>query len=118
VNDDLYPDVWEKLPMLYRTDKTRDLFSYRRYFIWTVMGVAIAVMLEFFVNLAMGEADSTGGLNGFPISYDGLYLAKSISVVIITLLVVIMDLKTFTWYTITVALILFTFGFLVLVYLL
>lgn len=54
MNDDLYPDVWEKLPMLYRTDKTRDLFSYRRYFIWTIMGVAIAVMLEFFCKLGDG----------------------------------------------------------------
>ena len=45
------------------------------------MGVAITVMLEFFVNLTMGEADSTEGLNGFPVGYDGLYLAKSISVV-------------------------------------
>lgn len=31
--------------MLYKADKKRDLFSYKRYFIWTVMGVAIAVML-------------------------------------------------------------------------
>ena len=31
-------------------------------------------------------------------------------------MVVIMDLKTFTWYTITVALGLFTFGILVMVY--
>lgn len=66
----------------------------------------------------MGEADSTEGLNGFPVTYDGLYLAKSVSVVIITLLVVIIDIKTFTWYTITIALTLFTLGFLVMVYLL
>lgn len=37
---------------------------------------------------------------------------------IITLIVVIIDLKTFTWYTISVAIVLFTFGFLVMVYLL
>jgi len=45
VNDDLYPDVWDKLPLLYKADKKRDLFSYQRYLIWTVMGVAIAVVL-------------------------------------------------------------------------
>lgn len=37
------------------------------------------------------------------------------SIVIITLLVVIMDLKTFTWYTIAIAISFFTVGFLMLV---
>ena len=82
------------------------------------MGISIAVILEYFINIAFAEVDATEGLSGFPVTYDSLYLTKSISVVIITLIVVIVDLKTFTWYTITVALLLFTFGFLVMVYLL
>ena len=60
--------------------------------------------------------DSVEGLSGFPVTYDSLYLVKSTSIIIITLLVVILDLRTFTWYTITVALGLFTLGFLVMIY--
>lgn len=66
----------------------------------------------------MGDPSSTGGADGFPVTYDGLYNAKSISVVIITLLVLIIDIKTFTWYTITIVMGLFTIGLLALVYVL
>lgn len=118
VNDDLYPDVWDKLPLLYKSDKQRDLFSYKRYFYWTVMGVAIAFVLEYWINIAVGFGESTVDGEGHPITYDNLYLIKSSSIVIITLLVVLMDIKTFTWYTITVAILLFTVGFLALVMLL
>lgn len=117
INEDLYPDVWSKLPQLYKSDRTRDLFSYKRYIIWTIMGIAIAVILEYFINISFAEVNSAEGLHGYPITYDSLYLVKSLSVIIITLIVVILDLKTFTWYTITIALGLFTFGTLVVVYL-
>jgi phospholipid-translocating ATPase len=118
INDDMYPDVWAKLPLLYKSDKERDLFSYKRYIIWTIMGIGIAVVLEYFVNISFAEVDSIEGLSGFPVTYDSLYLVKSASIIIITLLVVLIDLKTFTWYTITVAIGLFTLGFLVMIYLL
>ena len=82
------------------------------------MGIAIAVVLQYFINIAFAQVDSAEGISGYPVTYDSLYLVKSTSVVIITILVNIIDLRTFTWYTITIALGLFTFGTLVLVYLL
>lgn len=45
VNDDLMPGIWYKLPLLYKNDKQRNLFSYRRYLIWTIMGVSISIAL-------------------------------------------------------------------------
>jgi hypothetical protein len=49
-------------------------------------------------------------------SYDGLYLAKSFSLVMITFIVIIMDFKSFTVVTIIFALGVSTFGLLILYY--
>ncbi len=80
------------------------------------MGISIAIFLDFFVNLTLGEIGTTLSSNGIPISFDGLYLAKSISIIIITFTVIIMDFKSFTFCTLVVALGIFTFGLVVLVY--
>jgi hypothetical protein len=42
------------LPLLYKEGKARDLFSYQRYIAWTLMGIGIGVILDFYVNLVFG----------------------------------------------------------------
>ena len=116
INDDLHPDVWLKLPNLYKNARSIDLFSYKRYAVWTIMGILITVFLDYFIDIALGGARTTVCSNGFPIDYDGLYIVKSISLIIITLVVIIMDIKSFTCFTLTIALGLFTFGILILIY--
>jgi hypothetical protein len=58
INDDFYPDIWRKLPELYKSSKKVDLFSYYRYVLWTIMGVSLAVALDIFIDLALGGEDA------------------------------------------------------------
>ena len=117
VNDDIYPDVWHKLPNLYKRMKESDLFSYKRYIVWTVMGISIAVFLDFFVDLTLGSIDATVSEEGYPVCYEGLYIAKSIILIFVTFSVIIMDIKSFNCCTISIALGICTFGFVIIVYL-
>ena len=80
------------------------------------MGIGTAVVLDFYINLVFAEPYISVNQDGYPSTYDSLYLTKSAALVIITFVVVILDLKTFTWYTINIALILYTFIFLVVMY--
>jgi hypothetical protein len=70
INDDVYPDVKEKLPLLYKNFKTTDLFSYKRYLIWSLMGVTIAVVLDYFINLTVAEVNTIVNASGYPATYD------------------------------------------------
>jgi hypothetical protein len=54
INDDFYPDIWRKLPDLYKSSKKTDLFSYYRYVLWTIMGISLSAALDIFIDLALG----------------------------------------------------------------
>ena len=54
INDDFYPDIWNKLPSVYNSARKVDYFSYTRYAIWTVMGISLAISLDIFIDLALG----------------------------------------------------------------
>ncbi len=76
----------------------------------------IAVFLDFFINLSIGSIDTSISSNGITVCYDGIYITKSLSLIIITIVVIIMDLKSFTYHTIILALGFFTCRFIFLVY--
>lgn len=116
INDDIYPDIWYRLPLLYKKAKQIDLFSYKRYLIWTILGIFISVFLDFYINLSIGSIDSIVSLKGYPMGYEQIYLTKSISLIIITMTVVIMDFKSFTFFTIFIAIGIFSFGLIAVVY--
>ena len=76
----------------------------------------ISVFLDFFINLTIGATDTSISSNGITVCYDGIYITKSLSMIIVTIVVIIMDLKSFTCHTIVLALGCFTFGVMFVVY--
>jgi hypothetical protein len=72
------------------------MFSYERYALWAFSGLIIALLLEFYIDLSIGSISSTIGSSGFPFTYDGVYVVKSLALIIVTFTVVFMDFKSFT----------------------
>lgn len=56
-------------------------------------------MVDFYIDLSIGTTSATIGESGFPFTYDGIYVVKSIVIIVITFAVVIFDIKSFTLFT-------------------
>lgn len=65
INDDQYPPAYRKLPIFYKEIKERDLFSYKRYIIWTLFSIVIAIFIFVSAKFSLGSINSIGE-NGQP----------------------------------------------------
>ena len=50
INSDTYQPAYKKLPIFYQEFKKMDLFSYKRYLLWTIMGIILSLLINFTIN--------------------------------------------------------------------
>lgn len=101
INDDQYSPAWAKLPSFYKETKKSDLFSYRRYIIWTVFACIIAIVLFVITRFSMGSTsvmDSEGHTPDFGHQAQALSISLCLSVVY----VIISDFKMYTYFLILI----------------
>ena len=44
INDDLHPPIWKYLPEIYKETKAKELFSYKRYTLWSITAILTALL--------------------------------------------------------------------------
>lgn len=44
INDDLHPSIWKYLPEIYKETKAKELFSFKRYTLWSVTAILTALL--------------------------------------------------------------------------
>ena len=98
INDDLYQPAFQKLPIFYKEVKEKDLFSFKRYILWTIFGIIISLLIYLSTRFGLGSIysiDSHGHTGSF--SHHCEVLAISLSIIVIMIL--ISDIKMYTWFS-------------------
>jgi hypothetical protein len=118
INDDFYPDIWDRLPYLYNSAKKVDLFSYSRYVLWSLVGACLAILLDIFIDLAFGGEEALLNSSGLPLDYNTIYSIKAATLSLIVNIIILLDMKSFTAFTMIVSILMGTVIPLVLVFVL
>jgi hypothetical protein len=116
INDDFYPDIWDRLPYLYNSAKKVDLFSYSRYVLWSLVGACLAISLDIFIDLAFGGEEALLNSSGLPLDYNTIYSIKAATLSLIVNIIILLDMKSFTAFTMIVSILMGTVIPLVLVF--
>lgn len=98
INDDQYPPAYRKLPIFYKEIKDRNLFSYKRYFAWTVFGVLAAIFIFVSSRFSLGSIESIGE-TGQPGDYGHQAEQFALCLTFISVMVLIMDIKMYTLFS-------------------
>lgn len=63
INDDLEPPIWKHLPEIYEETKHRGLFSYKRFALWTISAILVA-LCSFQIMIYSLGANASMDING------------------------------------------------------
>ena len=68
INDDLEPEIWEHLPKIYKETKDNQLFSYKQYTIWSLLGVLLSVIIYYTIRFGLLDRTACNS-DGLPSDY-------------------------------------------------
>ena len=98
INDDQYRPAFASLPIFYKEVKKQDLFSYTRYLAWSIFGLVIAIFIYLVTRYSLGSTAIIGP-DGTPGDFALFSEALAIEITIIVIVVLITDIKMYTWFS-------------------
>lgn len=89
--------IWNFLPEIYKETRKKELFSYKRYFIWSVNGVIVGSLLYYIVRLSLSSVEAAN-VSGHVSDANTLEIINGINLVGTVMLVSYMDMKVRTYF--------------------
>lgn len=85
------------------------LISVKRYIVWSIFAILISIFLYINTRYGLGtyySIDSSGHTGGYHLNSQAL----SISLTIIVIMILISDIKMYTWFSTIIVILILTFG--------
>lgn len=98
INSDTYPQAYALEPSFYSDFKKLDLFSYRRYILWSLLGMLLSFYIHFSYIYVLGGTSSVSE-NGYPGDYKTYASGTALILTLISIFIVKCDLNSFTGLT-------------------
>ena len=107
INSDTYTEAYDRLPVFYKEFKKMKLFSYKRYLIWTGLGIILSVFINFLINNSLGGTQLVDS-DGHPADFKAEAEAGALGLSFAIIMVIIVDIYNFTCFTVFIVIMFLT----------